>query len=59
MNVGRAKQIVESPSEIDVRHQGEAIWIQDLNEAEETARIYPLDNPENEKVVAVRELEEK
>jgi small acid-soluble spore protein H (minor) len=59
MNIGRAKQIVESPDEIEVHHQGTPVWIQNLNEAEATARVYTREQPDNEKVVSVGELEEK
>ncbi|MDQ0340713.1 small acid-soluble spore protein H (minor) [Caldalkalibacillus uzonensis] len=59
MNVGRAKQIVESTDEIVVLHQGEPIWIQRVDEERGTARIYPYDNPEHEREVPVAELVEK
>ncbi|EGL83663.1 Small, acid-soluble spore protein H [Caldalkalibacillus thermarum TA2.A1] len=59
MNVGRAKQIVESTDEIVVLHHGEPIWIQRVDEERGTARIYPCDNPEQEREVPVEELVEK
>lgn len=58
MDIGRAKQIVESPKEIEVHHQGVPVWIQHLNEAEETARVYTRENPDQELEVSVRELNE-
>ncbi|GGE10523.1 small, acid-soluble spore protein H [Marinithermofilum abyssi] len=58
MDVMRAKQILESPREIDVRHDGVPVWIQQVNEDAETARVYPRAHPENEKTVPVEQLEE-
>jgi len=57
MNLGRAKQIVDSPSEIEVHFQGTPVWIQKVNE-DATARVYTRDNPEDEMVVSVEELVE-
>lgn len=58
MDVGRAKQIVESPHEIEVHHQGVPVWIQHLDEGHQTARVYTRENPDHEKVVSVQELVE-
>jgi small acid-soluble spore protein H (minor) len=58
VNTGRAKQIVDSPTEIQVHYQGVPVWIQNVNEGDETARVYTRDNPDDEKVVAVAELNE-
>lgn len=57
--MGRVKQIVDSPKEIEVHYQGEPVWIQAVNDNEETARVYTRDEPEDEKVVLIKELEEK
>lgn len=59
MDMGRVKQIVDSPKEIKVHYQGEPVWIQVVNENDETARVYTRDEPEDEKVVLIKELEEK
>ncbi|WP_349408265.1 H-type small acid-soluble spore protein [Pseudalkalibacillus sp. SCS-8] len=58
MNAGRAKQIYESPNEITVHYRGNPIWIQQVDEAGNSARIYPLNEPENEITVNVTLLEE-
>ncbi|WP_202081491.1 H-type small acid-soluble spore protein [Caldalkalibacillus salinus] len=58
MNIGRAKQIVEAPEEIEVRYQGTPVWIQNLNEGEETARVYTREEPDDEQVVPVGQLVE-
>ncbi|MCA1295291.1 H-type small acid-soluble spore protein [Paenibacillus sp. alder61] len=51
MNSQRAKEIVESPTMVNV--------IQHVDERSETARIYPLDQPEQEREVALSELNER
>jgi small acid-soluble spore protein H (minor) len=58
MNAQRAKEIVESPETIPVTYNGEPIYIQHVDEKNETARIYPLNNPEDEKEVPVHTLKE-
>lgn len=58
MDIGRAKQIIDSPTEIEVLYQGVPVWIQTVNEGNETARVYTRENPDDEKVVSVRELNE-
>ncbi|MDR6226867.1 H-type small acid-soluble spore protein [Desmospora profundinema] len=59
MDMIRAKQILETPKEVEVHHEGAPIWIQNVDEHAQTARIYPTADPENEKTVPVHELEEK
>ncbi|OYD09810.1 H-type small acid-soluble spore protein [Paludifilum halophilum] len=58
MDILRAKQILESPNKVDVRYEGVPIWIQNVDEEGETARVYTSANPDDEKVVPVRQLEE-
>lgn len=58
MNIGRARQIVESPNDIEVHFQGVPIWIQHLNEDTETARVYVCADPEDEQEVPVAQLTE-
>lgn len=58
MNVGRAKQIIESPEEIIVHYQGEPVWIQHVDEKQETAQVYTRENPDEELTVSVAELKE-
>jgi len=40
----------------NVTYNGTPIYIQNVDEKGETARIYPLDQPENETEVSVNEL---
>ncbi|MBM7644196.1 small acid-soluble spore protein H (minor) [Scopulibacillus daqui] len=58
MNKQRAKEIAASPVMANVTYNGQSIYIQDVDEKNETARIYPLDEPENEQVVSLNELKE-
>ncbi|MDU4697385.1 MULTISPECIES: small acid-soluble spore protein H [Paenibacillus] len=59
MNSQRAKEIVESPSMVDVTCDGVPIYIQHVDEKNDTARIFPLGQPENEKEVALSQLNEQ
>ncbi|MFC5541613.1 MAG: small acid-soluble spore protein H [Bacilli bacterium] len=56
MNIQRAKEIVESGAIANVLFNGQRIYIQNVDEQKGTARIYPLDDPENEKEVPVEQL---
>ncbi len=58
MNAGRAKQILESPNKITVHYRGNPVWIQQVDEAGNTARVYTRDNPDDEMTVNVANLEE-
>ncbi|MGC4377021.1 H-type small acid-soluble spore protein [Fictibacillus sp. Mic-4] len=58
MNTARAQQIIESPKEIEVLYNGTPVWLQSVDEAKETARVYTADQPDNEMDVPVRELVE-
>ncbi|MGB0090408.1 MAG: H-type small acid-soluble spore protein [Planifilum fulgidum] len=58
MDIRRAKQIFDSTKEVEVHYQGKPVWIQNVDESSQTARIYPLDNPDNEMTVSVHQLEE-
>jgi len=58
MNKQRAKEIAESPVMARVTFNGVPIYIQHVDEEKETARIFPLDRPEQEMEVPVRSLVE-
>lgn len=59
MDSQRAKEIVASPTMINVTCDGEPVYIQHVDDKKETARIYPLGQPENEKDVALSQLNEQ
>ncbi|HEY9577882.1 MAG TPA: small acid-soluble spore protein H [Pseudobacillus sp.] len=58
MNKQRAKEIADSPVMMNVTYQGVPVYIQHVDEQNETARIYPLDEPEQEQNVSLNNLEE-
>ncbi|ALS22957.1 MULTISPECIES: small acid-soluble spore protein H [Paenibacillus] len=58
MNKSRASEIASSPVMANVTYQGVPIYIQQVDEQTETARIYPLNEPENEQSVPLDLLEE-
>jgi len=59
MNNQRAQEIAASPNMVDVTYNGTPIYIQHVDEKNETARIYPLDKPENEQSVPLSSLVER
>ncbi|CAH0119476.1 Small, acid-soluble spore protein H [Paenibacillus sp. CECT 9249] len=58
MNRQRAQEIAASPVMADVTCDGVPVYIQHVNEHNETVRVYPLDEPENEQNVPLSSLEE-
>jgi small acid-soluble spore protein H (minor) len=56
MNLQRAKEISVSPVMAHVTWNGTPVYIQHVDETNEMARIYPLDRPENEQDVPIRNL---
>lgn len=58
MNKQRAQEIVNSPEMVRVTYNGVPIFIQNVDENNETARIYPLDEPQNEQEVPLKQLAE-
>lgn len=58
MNKLRASQIAASPVMANVSCDGIPIYIQNVDETNETARIYPLDQPEQEQEVPLDSLVE-
>ncbi|NOV02289.1 small acid-soluble spore protein H [Paenibacillus planticolens] len=58
MNPQRAQQIAASPIMANVTCDGVPIYIQNVDEQNETARIYPLNDPENEQDVHLNNLME-
>ncbi|HDX9589970.1 TPA: small acid-soluble spore protein H [Bacillus pseudomycoides] len=56
MNTQRAQQIAASPVMANVTYNGAQIYIQNVDETNETARIYSLSEPDNEQEVSVSSL---
>ncbi|MFC7061514.1 small acid-soluble spore protein H [Halobacillus seohaensis] len=59
MNKQRAQEIAASPIMANVTYNRSSIYIQHVDEKSETARIYPLNKPENEEDVSLNELIEE
>jgi small acid-soluble spore protein H (minor) len=58
MNSQRAQEIAASPVMANVTCDGVPIYIQHVDENNSTARIYPLNDPENEREVPLSSLVE-
>ncbi|GMA56525.1 small acid-soluble spore protein H (minor) [Alicyclobacillus sacchari] len=58
LNAHRAKEISESPVMANVTHNGQRIYIQQVDLENETARVYALERPEQEYDVHVSNLVE-
>jgi small acid-soluble spore protein H (minor) len=59
MNVGRAKEIVESADMINVTYDGTPVIIQHVDEKSKMARIYSKSEPDVERDVPVLNLIEE
>ena len=59
MNVQRAQEIAASGDMKKVTYNGTQIYIQQVDESKETARIYALDEPQNEQEVPLSSLLEQ
>ncbi|MGR6128865.1 H-type small acid-soluble spore protein [Paenibacillus sp. SER-28] len=59
MNIQRAQEIASSSIMANVLCDGLPIYIQHVNEQRETARIYALSNPEEEREVPLYALTER
>lgn len=59
MNIQRAKEITLSPEMKTVTFLGKEIYIQHVDEKNETATVFPLHDENNEMVVHVSQLKEK
>lgn len=59
MDAYRAKEIAESPDIVVVSYLGVPVFIEQVNIGAGTARIHPLDNPDEEQTVPVDVLMEE
>ncbi|MCM3491242.1 small acid-soluble spore protein H [Alkalihalophilus marmarensis] len=59
MNSLRAQEIASSPVMANVMYNEQAVYIQHVDEAAEMARIYPLNEPNNEQDVPLSQLVEQ
>ncbi|MCA1011537.1 H-type small acid-soluble spore protein [Halobacillus halophilus] len=58
MNKERAKEIFHSPEMIAVTHEDRPVYIEEVIERSETARIHPVDQPNIFQEVPLYELKE-
>lgn len=58
MNKERAKEIFHSPDRIQVHHKDREIYIEEVIERSEMARIHPTDQPNIVQKVPLYELKE-
>jgi len=58
LNRLRAQEIADSPVMANVTHEGVPIYIQHVDHANETARVYPLNDRQNEYDVPLNSLKE-
>lgn len=59
MDLARAQEIVRSAEKIVVHYKGDNVWIDELDESTQTARIHTERNPASNLRVEVGQLEEK
>ncbi|MCP8969184.1 H-type small acid-soluble spore protein [Ectobacillus ponti] len=58
MYTARAKEIAESGAHAVIMYEGQSVYIQHVDEQNGTARIFPLQNREQELTVPVSSLTE-
>lgn len=58
MDKQRAKDIVTSPVMVDVTYNGKPVYIESVNENNNTAKIHFLNQPDNKHEVALNSLVE-
>lgn len=58
MDVTRVREIIRSEEKIQVRYQGESVWIDDVDESTATARVHTERNPAQSVHVAIAQLVE-
>ncbi|PEF72118.1 small acid-soluble spore protein H [Bacillus pseudomycoides] len=56
MNKQRAQEIASSPVMANVTYNGVPIYIQNVDKNNETARIHPLNEPQNEQEIPLSNL---
>ncbi|MBU9714039.1 H-type small acid-soluble spore protein [Evansella tamaricis] len=58
MNKERVVEILDSPDMIKVTYKGKPVFIQQVDQDVEKARVFPMDEPENQFDVEVISLQE-
>lgn len=58
LNTQRAQEIAASPNMVNVTCNGVQVYIQNVDSRKETARIFPINEPQKETEVSLSELSE-
>ncbi|WP_138419083.1 H-type small acid-soluble spore protein [Aquibacillus sediminis] len=58
MDPQRAREIVDFPIMVNVTYDGQPIYIQHIDEYNQTATVFPIDQPHNEVNVSLEQLDE-
>jgi H-type small acid-soluble spore protein len=58
LKLSRVQEILQSEETIDVRMQGDPIWIVSLDEMDETVKIHLASDPQHERVVPITSIHE-
>ena len=58
MDIHTAQKIVDSIEMVNVHYYGIPVYIQEVNEQEGTAKVFPLDSMNHEQLVDLEGLEE-
>ncbi|MBU9719981.1 MULTISPECIES: H-type small acid-soluble spore protein [Bacillaceae] len=58
MEKQRIMEILDSPDMIKVTYEGKPVFIQQVDQNTENARVFPMDEPENQFNVEVTKLQE-
>lgn len=58
MDINRAKQIFSSSSDIDVKYNGDSVWIEKINEDNGTANVHLRGSEQDKVEVEISELRE-
>jgi small acid-soluble spore protein H (minor) len=56
MDFERAKEIIQSPTMINVGYRGIPVYIKEVNVDQQTALVFPLDEMEHEQIVELKGL---
>lgn len=59
MNANRIKQILSSSADIEVKYNGTSIWIDQINDDEETVTVHIRGPLEERTTVEIKELVEE
>jgi len=59
LDINRVKQIVSSPSEIDVTYNGVSVWIDQIHDNEKLATVHLRHSLEERSEVDISELKEE